>query len=51
LPRAVFLEAVIPLVPRQFVLATPTVLWECGKELAGLAEGKVWTLLGLVDKG
>jgi hypothetical protein len=35
----------------QHFLTTPTVLRECGKELAGLAEGKVWTLLGLVDKG
>ncbi len=33
----------------QHFLTTPTVLRECGKELAGLAEGKVWTLLGLVD--
>lgn len=35
----------------QHFLTTPTVLRECGRELAGLAEGKVWTLLGLVDKG
>ena len=34
----------------QHFLTTPTVLRECGKELAGLAEGKVWTLIGLVDK-
>jgi len=33
----------------QHFLTTPTVLRECGKELAGLAEGKVWTLTGLVD--
>ncbi len=33
----------------QHFLTTPTVLRECGKELAGLAEGKVWTLLGLID--
>jgi alkylation response protein AidB-like acyl-CoA dehydrogenase len=33
----------------QHFLTTPTVLRECGKELAGLADGKVWTLLGLVD--
>lgn len=33
----------------QHFLTTPTVLRECGKELAGLAEGKAWTLLGLVD--
>jgi alkylation response protein AidB-like acyl-CoA dehydrogenase len=35
----------------QHFLTTPTVLRECGRELAGLAEGKVWTLIGLVDKG
>jgi alkylation response protein AidB-like acyl-CoA dehydrogenase len=35
----------------QHFLTTPTVLRECGRELAGLAEGKVWTLLGLVDRG
>lgn len=34
----------------QHFLTTPTVLRECGKELAGLADGKIWTLLGLVDK-
>jgi alkylation response protein AidB-like acyl-CoA dehydrogenase len=34
----------------QHFLTTPTVLRECGRELAGLAEGKVWTLLGLVDR-
>lgn len=33
----------------QHFLTTPTVLRECGRELAGLAEGKVWTLTGLVD--
>lgn len=34
----------------QHFLTTGTVLRECGKELAGLAQGKVWTLLGLVNK-
>jgi len=34
----------------QHFLTTPTILRECGRELAGLAEGKVWNLLGLVDK-
>jgi indole-3-acetate monooxygenase len=34
----------------QHFLTTPTVLRECGRELAGLADGKVWTLLGLVDE-
>jgi len=28
---------------------SPTVLRECGGELAGIAEGKEWAMIGLVD--
>lgn len=31
----------------QHFLVSPTVLQECGRELAGLAKGEQWTLLGL----
>ena len=31
----------------QHFLVSPTVLQECGRELAGLAKGEEWTLLGL----
>jgi alkylation response protein AidB-like acyl-CoA dehydrogenase len=31
----------------QHFLVSPTVLQECGRELAGLASGETWTLLGL----
>lgn len=31
----------------QHFLVSPTVLQECGRELAGLASGEAWTLLGL----
>ncbi|MSQ52296.1 MAG: acyl-CoA dehydrogenase [Betaproteobacteria bacterium] len=31
----------------QHFLVSPTVLQECGRELAGLAKGEAWTLLGL----
>ena len=31
----------------QHFLVSPTVLQECGRELAGLADGSAWTLLGL----
>ena len=31
----------------QHFLVSPTVLQECGRELAGLAQGETWTLLGL----
>ncbi len=34
----------------QHFLTTPTVLKECGRELAGLADGQVWNILGLVDR-
>jgi indole-3-acetate monooxygenase len=35
----------------QHFLTKPHLLKECGRELAGLAEGKVWTILGLADHG
>ncbi|MFM9970631.1 MAG: acyl-CoA dehydrogenase family protein [Burkholderiales bacterium] len=31
----------------QHFLVSPTILQECGRELAGLAKGEAWTLLGL----
>lgn len=34
----------------QHFLTTPTILRECGKELAGLAEGQVWNLTGLTER-
>ncbi|WP_429357103.1 flavin reductase family protein [Paraburkholderia sp. 32] len=33
----------------QHVTSSPVMLSECGKELAGLAPGKQWSFLGLVD--
>ncbi len=33
----------------QHFLVGPVILRECGKELAGLAEDKAWSLMGLVD--
>ncbi len=34
----------------QHFLVGPVILRECGKELAGLAEDKSWTLMGLADR-
>jgi alkylation response protein AidB-like acyl-CoA dehydrogenase len=34
----------------QHVTSSPAILRECGRELLGTAEGKVWAFLGLVDR-
>lgn len=34
----------------QHITSSPAILRDCGKELSGLAEGKVWGFLGLVDR-